>query len=70
MALVVAVEGLPGCGKTTVIQVMMEDLRGRGFKVEMVDIETTGHAPVLRAITRTYPLGHPVRIILFWALRL
>ena len=40
MALVVAVEGLPGCGKTTVIQVMMEDLRGRGFKVEMVDIET------------------------------
>jgi len=70
VALTVAVEGLPGSGKTTVIQMMMDDLRGSGFKVETVDIETIGHAPTLRAITETYPLDHPVRSILFWALRL
>lgn len=70
MALLVAVEGLPGCGKTTVIRMMMDDLRGRGFKAEMADIETIGHAPALRAAARTYPLGHPARILLFWVLRL
>lgn len=70
MALTIAVEGLPGCGKTTVIEMMMKELRSRGLKVEMVDIETVGHAPTLRAIARTYSLGHPVRIMLFWVLRL
>jgi len=70
VALIVAFEGLPGCGKTTVIGMIMDDLRGRGFKVEIADIETVGHAPVLRPITRTYPLGHPIRILLFWVLRL
>jgi len=70
VALTVAVEGLPGCGKTTVIEMMMGNLRKRGLKVEMVDIETIGNAPTLRAIARTYPLGHPARIILFWVLRL
>lgn len=70
MALTVAVEGLPGCGKTTAIQMMMHDLRERGLAVGMVDIETTGNAPLLRAIARTYPLGHPARILLFWVLRL
>ena len=70
MALTVAVEGLPGSGKTTVIGMMMDDLRKRGFTVQMADIETVGHAPVLRAIARTYSLGHPARILLFWILRL
>ncbi len=70
MALIVAVEGMPGCGKTTVIQMMVDNLRKRGFLIEVADIETIGYAPVLRAITRTYPLGHPARILLFWVLRL
>lgn len=70
MALIVAVEGLPGCGKTTVIKMMMDDLCRQGLKIEMVDIETIGYAPALRAVTRTYPLGHPARILLFWVLRL
>jgi len=70
VALTVAFEGLPGCGKTTIIRMMMDDLRHRRFKVETADIETVGHAPVLRAVTRTYPLGHPARILLFWVLRL
>lgn len=70
MTLTVAVEGLPGCGKTTVIEMLMRDLRARGRVVEMVDIEITGSAPALRAIARTYQLGHPARILLFWVLRL
>lgn len=70
MALIVAVEGLPGSGKTTIIEMMISDLRKRGLMIEMADIETIGHAPVLRAIARTYPLGHPVRILIFWVLRL
>ena len=70
MALIVAVEGLPGCGKTTVIKMMMDDLRRRDLKVEMADVETTGCAPALRAVARTYPLRHPARILLFWVLRL
>lgn len=70
MTIVVAVEGLPGCGKTTVIGMMAHDLRSQGLKVEVADIETMGYAPTLRAVARTYPLGHPARILLFWILRL
>ncbi len=70
MALVVAVEGLPGAGKTTIIGMMVDDLRNRGLEIGIADIETVGHAPVLRPITRKYPLGHPARILLFWVLRL
>jgi len=70
LALTVAVEGIPGAGKTTIIKMLIHDLRGLGFKTEMADIETVGHAPALRAVARTYKLGHPARILLFWALRL
>ncbi len=49
---------------------LMTALRERGFRVGMVDVETTGHAPALRAVARTYPLGHPARILLFWVLRI
>ena len=70
MALIVAFEGLPGAGKTTMISMITNDLRGRGLKVEIADIETVGNASVLRPITKTYPLGHPARILLFWVLRL
>lgn len=70
MALIVAFEGLPEAGKTTIINMLVNDLQGRGLKVEIVDIETIGHAPVLRPITKTYPLDHPARILLFWVLRL
>ena len=70
MALTVAFEGIPGCGKTTIIQMLVNNFRDRGFRVGIVDIDNIGHAPTLHAIARTYPLGHPVRIILFWTLRL
>lgn len=70
MPLTVSVEGLPGAGKTTVIKMVVNELRECGFSVGMVDIETIANAPILRPITRTYPLGHPSRIMLFWILRL
>lgn len=70
MALIVAVEGLPGSGKTTVTEMMVADLLALGLKTELADIESAGHAPVLRAIARTYPLGSPVAMFIFWALRL
>jgi len=71
MALIIAVEGLPASGKTTIIRMMTEDLQQTyGLRIKTVDIETTGHSPGLRAIAREYPLGHPIRILLFWVLRL
>jgi dTMP kinase len=70
MALTVAIEGLPGCGKTTLIEKLVSDLHSRGLKVEVFDIETAGHAPTLRAIVKDYPPDHPLRTIIFWALRI
>ena len=69
-ALKVAFEGLPGSGKTTAIENVVDDLTERGLAVDVVDIETIGHAPELRQITREYPPGHHARIMLFWILRL
>jgi thymidylate kinase len=69
-ALKVAFEGLPGSGKTTAIEGVVRDLTEQRFNVDVVDIETIGHAPELRQITREYPLGHRARIMLFWILRL
>jgi len=70
MARIISVEGLPGAGKTTIIEMIVHDLEERGVKVGMVDIETTADAPILRPMTRQYPPGHPSRIMLFWILRL
>ena len=70
MALVVAVEGLPGCGKTTAIALMQADLRNQGFRVKTVDTDTITHAQPLRAIAGGYPIDHPARSMLFWVLRM
>ena len=70
MALIVAVDGLPGCGKTTVIKMVMDDLRKRDLKVETIHIENVDYTHALRPIAKTYPIGNPVRIIINWALRL
>jgi len=70
MALVIAFEGVPGSGKTTIIQMLAKDLQVRGLRVEIADIDSSGHIPVLHTIARTYPFGHPARIFLYWTLRL
>lgn len=70
MALVVALEGLPGAGKTSAIELLKKELEAKGLKIGIVDIEQTGHSPQLRAIARRYPVGVHKRILLFWIMRL
>lgn len=70
MVFKVAVEGLPGSGKTTLIRTMMPELNSLGFTTAMVDVETVGYAPAIRAIARPFPTGHPVRSLFFWILYL
>jgi len=70
MTFLIGIEGLPGSGKTTAIEKLIPRFQSLGISVEMIDIETTLHAPTLRAIARTYPLGHTIRTLLFWILRL
>lgn len=70
MGIIVALDGLPGTGKTTAITGMIPILKERGLKVSVADIEQTGNAAQLRAIARTYPLGEPERILLFWVMKL
>lgn len=69
-ALVVGFEGLPGCGKTTVIGLLLNRLRALGIAAESVDIDTSRHAPALRAVADTLPLDNFVRSMLFWAMRI
>jgi len=69
-SLVVGFEGLPGCGKTTVIGLLLDTLRAMGIAVVSVDIDTSIHAPALRAVADALPLDNFVRSMLFWAMRI
>ena len=69
-ALVVGFEGLPGCGKTTVIGLLLKTLRAMGIAAASVDIDTSAHAPALRAVADALPLDNFVRSMLFWAMRI
>lgn len=70
MALLVSFEGISSSGKTTAIQGIKRRLKRRGFKVEVVDTDSTGDAPLLHPIARMYPVEHPARTLLYWVLRL
>ena len=70
MALIVGIEGLPGCGKTTVIHLMIQKLHQEGLRAVIVDIDTSPFAPALRAAADTMPMGSYARSILFWAMRI
>ncbi|MFA5927490.1 MAG: dTMP kinase [Patescibacteria group bacterium] len=70
MALTIAIEGLPGCGKTTAIDLLVEHLKQNGLQIEVINIDTAGCATELKAIAERYPLGHPARVLLFWVLRI
>lgn len=70
MALTVAFEGMPGCGKSTAIEIVASDPRLRGFKVAVLDIDSSPDAPSIRPVANTCPFNNPARILLFWVLRL
>ena len=70
MPLVAVLEGLPGCGKTTAIELMIRELNAEGLRVAAVDIDTAPHASILREITHTLPLENLARSMIFWAMRI
>lgn len=68
MALTVAIEGLSGCGKTTLIEKLVDDLRSHGLRVAVFDSGTASNAPDLHAMIKDYPLDHPLQRLIFWVL--
>ena len=70
MTLVVAVEGLPGCGKTTAIELIIRELETEGLRAAAVDIDTAPQASALHAIAYALPLDNMARSMLFWAMRM
>lgn len=70
MTLVVAIEGLPGVGKTTAIELIIRDLAREGLRTVAVDIDTAPYAPELSVIAHALPLENLARSMLFWAMRI
>lgn len=68
VGITVAFEGLPGVGKTAVIRILQEKLTKYDLHSETVDIERSASASEIRLAKRR-PLGHPLRMAAFWALR-
>lgn len=68
MTLTVAIEGLSGCGKTTLIEKLVDDLRACGLRVAMFDSGAASNASDLKAMINDYPLGHPLSRLIFWIL--
>ena len=70
MSLTVAFEGLPGTGKSTAIKAVKAELEKFEMSVIVIDLDSHRLAPTLRQIADDYPAGHPIRLLLLWALRL
>lgn len=70
MILSVAFEGIPASGKSTVINLVSQKLSKKGLRVKIIDIDNSGRNPILHSIARTFPFGHPGRIMLYWVMRL
>jgi thymidylate kinase len=70
MTLQIAFEGIPGGGKTTVINFLTKELTTRGLRTLIVDIDNTKEAPILHTIARTFPYGDPARVMFYWLLRI
>ncbi|OGZ96761.1 MAG: hypothetical protein A3B34_01445 [Candidatus Sungbacteria bacterium RIFCSPLOWO2_01_FULL_54_21] len=70
MPLVVAFEGLPGGGKTTVIRLLIQALCAACLRAVSVDIDTSAYASALRVATDALSLDNSVRSMHFWAMRI
>jgi thymidylate kinase len=70
MGLVVGFEGLPGCGKTTVIGLLIRALEALRLRATAVDIDTSRYAPALRAIADALPIQNMARSMMYWSMRI
>ena len=70
MGAFVAVEGLPGCGKTTATQALAEILRSEGYRVQIVGLDTTEKQRIYRKIAGECSPEDPRRTLLYWLVRL
>lgn len=70
MGIIVSFEGLPGTGKTTVIEILMDRFKELGLRTLKVDIEVVDHAQILRLIADQFSQNDPARMMLLWVLRL
>lgn len=67
--LFIGFDGLPGCGKTTIIRALLQILFAEGLAAIAVDTDTSKDAPALRAAADALPLDNLVRSMIFWEMR-
>lgn len=70
MGIMVAFEGLPGCGKTTAVALVTKELVAQGIRAYAVDIDTAASTPELRVFADAYSLADPRHIMALWLLRI
>ena len=69
MGVIVAIEGLPGSGKTTALKKVMKKLEKMGISAALTDVDSLPNARQLRRVADTLPVSHIARSLIFWTLR-
>ncbi len=70
MGISIALEGLPGSGKSTAAKAIINDLAAQDLRVRMVDIDTAPSTAELRGYADACPSTHPQRMMALWLLRI
>lgn len=65
MACTYVLAGLPGCGKSTAIELIEKNLCRRGFKVATLDLDSDQDTPLIRLAANPHPFDSPARTLLF-----
>ena len=69
MGVIVAIEGLPGSGKTTALKKVMKRLERLGISVALTDVDSLPNARQLRRVADALPVNNIARSLIFWTLR-
>jgi len=69
MGVIVAIEGLPGSGKTTALKRIIKQLEKMGISAALIDVDSLPNARQLRRVADTLPVSHIARSLIFWTLR-
>ena len=69
MGVIVAIEGLPGSGKTTALKKIMKQLEKRGISAALTDVDSLPNARQLRRVADALPVNNIARSLIFWSLR-